>query len=154
MRKGQVGGSAHSIIQARWWFQVEGTVGSGIRLVGVMDLHYPPPGRRFWKRKRALPLKTKSRSRPRSENLSSCTGKSRVRFQVISEEGKVLVVLVSPPAKEKEDPSLKPFLNLLTKDVKENPQRIRPFPVDLLNRARSVVENVEVDLTGPLTGED
>lgn len=64
------------------------------------------------------------------------------------------MVLVSPPAKEKEDPSLKPFLNLLTKDVKENPQRIRPFPVDLLNRARSVVENVEVDLTGPLTGED
>src|SRR5271166_3102419 len=81
-------------------------------------------------------------------------GKSRVKFQIIPEEGKVLVVLVGPPAREKEDPALKPFLNLLTRDMKENPQRIRPFPVDLLNRARSVVENVEVDLNGPLTGED
>jgi antitoxin PrlF len=81
-------------------------------------------------------------------------GKSRVKFQVITEEGKVLVVLVGPPAKDKEDPALKPFLNLLTKDIKENPERIRPFPVDLLNRARPVVENVEVDLNGPLTGED
>jgi antitoxin PrlF len=81
-------------------------------------------------------------------------GKSRVKFQIIPDEGKVLVVLVGPPPREKEDPALKPFLNLLTRDIKENPRRIRPFPVDLLNRARSVVENVEVDLKGPLTGED
>ena len=31
---------------------------------------------------------------------------------------------------------------------------IQPFPVDLLERARSVVEGVEVDLNGPLVGED
>jgi antitoxin PrlF len=59
-----------------------------------------------------------------------------------------------PSSREKEDPALKPFLNLLTRDIKENPQRVRPFPLDLLKRARSVVENVEVDLKGPLTGED
>lgn len=81
-------------------------------------------------------------------------GKSRVKFQIISEEGRVVVVLIGPPSTENEDPALRPFLNLLTNDIKENPERIRPFPVDLLNRARSVVENVEVDLNGPLTGED
>jgi antitoxin PrlF len=91
---------------------------------------------------------------PIRKALKLRAGKSRVKFQVIPDEGKVLVVLVGPSSREKEDPALKPFLNLLTRDIKENPQRIRPFPVDLLNRARSVVENVEVDLKGPLTGED
>ena len=71
-------------------------------------------------------------------------GKSRVKFRVISEKGRVVVVLVGPPATEKQDPALRPFLNLLTKDVKENPERIQPFPVDLFKRARSVVENVGV----------
>jgi antitoxin PrlF len=91
---------------------------------------------------------------PIRKALKLRAGKSRVKFRVISEEGKVVVVLVGPPATRKEDRALRPFLNLLTKDIKENPQRIRPFPVDLLNRGRSVVENVEVDLNGPLTGED
>jgi antitoxin PrlF len=91
---------------------------------------------------------------PIRKALKLRAGKSRVKFRVISENGRVVVVLVGPPATEKEDPALRPFLNLLTKDIKENPQRIRPFPVDLLNRGRSVVENVEVDLDGPLTGED
>jgi antitoxin PrlF len=91
---------------------------------------------------------------PIRKALKLRAGESRVKFRVTSEKGRVVVVLVGPPATEKEDPALRPFLNLLTKDIRENPQRIRPFPVDLLNRGRSVVENVEVDLDGPLTGEE
>jgi hypothetical protein len=93
-----------------WWFQIERTVGSGIRLVGRNGF--------------ALP----SFMTPILEAEASLAAQNQITI----------------PA----------FLNLLTRDIKENPQRIRPFPVDLLNRARSVVENVEVDLKGPLTGED
>ncbi len=79
-------------------------------------------------------------------------GKSRIKFQI--QEGRVLVSRVDSPVKESEDPALKPFLDLLAKDIKERPDRIKPFPIDLLKRGRSVIEGVEVDLDGPLTGED
>jgi len=79
-------------------------------------------------------------------------GRSRIKFQVLPEEGRVVVARVDPPAEE--DPALKPFLRLLAKDISENPKRIKPFPADLLKRIRSAAKGVEVDLDGPLTGED
>jgi antitoxin PrlF len=56
--------------------------------------------------------------------------------------------------KEEEDPALKPFLQLLAKDMLKHPERIRPFPITLLERARSLSAGVQVDLDAPLTGED
>jgi antitoxin PrlF len=81
-------------------------------------------------------------------------GKSRVKFEVLPGDGRVLVSRVDSPARHEEDPALKPFLKLLAKDISENPKRIKAFPAELLGRIRSVVEGVEADLDGPLTGED
>jgi antitoxin PrlF len=80
-------------------------------------------------------------------------GESRIKFQIM-DEGKVQVVRVDPPVKEGEDPALKPFLDLLAKDIREHPERLCAFPPKLLKRARSLVKDAEVDLDGPLTGED
>jgi antitoxin PrlF len=90
---------------------------------------------------------------PIRKALKLTGGKSRIKFQ-ISKDGKVLVARVDPPAKEDEDPALKPFLNLLAKHMQAHPERIMPFPVSILERARSAVEGVDVDLDGPLTGDD
>jgi antitoxin PrlF len=79
-------------------------------------------------------------------------GQSRVKFQVLPEDGRVLVVRVDPPVQR--DPALKPFLDLLAKDLKKHPERIKPIPAGLVRRVRSVIEGVEIDLNGPLTGED
>jgi antitoxin PrlF len=81
-------------------------------------------------------------------------GQSRIKFQILPEEGRVMVIRVEPTAEEQEDPTLKPFLALLTKDIIQRPQRIAPFRAPLLKKARSLVKGVEVDLDGPLTGED
>ncbi|MFZ4775347.1 MAG: type II toxin-antitoxin system PrlF family antitoxin [Terrimicrobiaceae bacterium] len=80
-------------------------------------------------------------------------GHSRVRFQILPEDGRVIVLCVEA-LKEKEDFALKPFLALLQKDMRLHPRRIAPFPSLLLKRAHSLVEGVDVDLDGPLTGED
>ena len=90
---------------------------------------------------------------PIRKALKLTGGKSRIKFQ-ISKDGKVLVARVDPPAKDGEDPALRPFLTLLAKDIQEHPERIRPFPVSLVERARLAAEGVEVDLNGPLTGDD
>jgi antitoxin PrlF len=79
-------------------------------------------------------------------------GQSRLRFQ-LTEEGKVEMNLAQP-ATDEEDTALGPFLDLLEADFKSHPERIRPFPLRLLKKARSLVKGVEVDLDGPLTGED
>lgn len=80
-------------------------------------------------------------------------GQSRVKFQVHPEDGRVVMLRV-PAARVQEDPSLKPFLALLQKDIERHPHRLSSFPPSLLEKARSLVEGVEVDLDGPLTGED
>jgi antitoxin PrlF len=81
-------------------------------------------------------------------------GQSRVKFQILPENGRVMVLRAESPAKEHEDPALKPFLALLTKDFMRHPERIVPFPTPLLERAHSLVAGMDVDLDGPLTGED
>jgi bifunctional DNA-binding transcriptional regulator/antitoxin component of YhaV-PrlF toxin-antitoxin module len=80
-------------------------------------------------------------------------GKSRVKFQV-SPTGKVSFVRVGARAGKADDPALRPFLRLLAKDMEKVPARIKPFPIDLIERTRSAVAGVKVDLDGPLTGKD
>lgn len=81
-------------------------------------------------------------------------GRSRVKFQVLPGDGRVMVARVDAPAPKDEDPALKPFLNLLAVDIKEHPERIEPFPAGLLGRITSLVKGVKVDLERPLTGQD
>jgi antitoxin PrlF len=85
--------------------------------------------------------------------LKLTAAKSRIKFQ-ISTDGMVVVARVDPPLKEYEESALKPFLQLLAKDIQEHPERIGPFPATLLTRARSLVDGVKVDLDAPLAGED
>jgi bifunctional DNA-binding transcriptional regulator/antitoxin component of YhaV-PrlF toxin-antitoxin module len=81
-------------------------------------------------------------------------GESRVGFQILPAEGRVLVFRAEPKESEHEDPSLKPFLSLLAKDLREKPERIEPFPSKLLKKASSLVKGVAVNLDAPLTGKD
>lgn len=80
-------------------------------------------------------------------------GQSRVKFQVLPEEGRVVILRVEAD-QEPDDPVLEPFLALLQTDMRVHPQRISAFPASLLDRARSLVDGVEVNLDGPLIGED
>ena len=80
-------------------------------------------------------------------------GESRVKFQIV-DGGKVQVVRVDPSSKGDEDPALKPFLKLLSKDIQQHPERIAAFPPELLDQARALVRDIELDLDAPLTGED
>jgi antitoxin PrlF len=81
-------------------------------------------------------------------------GQSRIAF-IVAKNGTVRVVRAQSPVKQAEDdPELQPFLNMLAKDMREHPQRIKPLRPALLKKARDLVKGVEVDLNGPLIGED
>ena len=80
-------------------------------------------------------------------------GNNRIVFRVL-DKGQVLVVRASPKAKREEDPALRPFLDLLEKDMARHPKRIAPIPAKLLARSRELTKGVKVDLNGPLTGQD
>jgi antitoxin PrlF len=82
------------------------------------------------------------------------SGKSRIKFQVLPGDGRVVVARVDSPQGKENDPALRPFLDLLAGDMKEHPERIKPFPVELLNRIESLVSGVEIDLDAPLGGDD
>jgi antitoxin PrlF len=120
----------------------------------VMDLHYPVLMTPITEAEATLTTQNQI-TIPVSirKVLQLRGGESRVKFQV-TKEGKVLVVRVDPSTPEDEDPALKPFLDLLTKDLREHPERISPFSPKLLKRARALVRDVKVDLDGPLTGDD
>ena len=81
-------------------------------------------------------------------------GESRVKFQILPEEGRVMVVRVESDAEAQEDPALEPFLELLRLDMSKHPRRIARFPSTLLKKVRALVKGVKADLDDPLTGED
>jgi antitoxin PrlF len=55
-------------------------------------------------------------------------------------------VAISRVTKTESDPILQPFLDLLAQDIEHNPQRLQPISVDLIDRIRSLVSDVDVDL--------
>ena len=78
---------------------------------------------------------------------------SRVMFKY--SKGSIILVRIErkKPA-NRGDRTLRPFLDLLAKDIMKRTERIVPFPPDLLSRARSLVAGVDVDLNAPLMGQD
>jgi antitoxin PrlF len=52
------------------------------------------------------------------------------------------------------DPLLGQFLDFLATDIQSNPQHLRQVSTDLVDRVRSLVGNVDLDLDAPLAAED
>lgn len=64
-------------------------------------------------------------------------------------------VVISRVVEETEDdPILASFLNLLAKDMKNNPEHIQAVNSDMVSRSKSLVEGVDIDLDAPLLDED
>jgi antitoxin PrlF len=69
----------------------------------------------------------------------------------ISPNGQVIISRVDEP---ENDPVLGKFLSFLAEDMNKNPQHIRAISHDLVDRVRSLVADVELDLDAPLSDED
>jgi antitoxin PrlF len=52
------------------------------------------------------------------------------------------------------DPLLGQFLDFLATDIQQNPHHVRQVSSDLVDRIRSLVGNVDLDLDAPLAAED
>ncbi|NIJ42615.1 antitoxin PrlF [Parvibaculum indicum] len=63
-------------------------------------------------------------------------------------------VYIEPDREEAGDPALGAFLDLLEKDVREHPERLRAFDGALLERMKALVEGVDVDLDAALSPDD
>ncbi|WP_373539023.1 type II toxin-antitoxin system PrlF family antitoxin [Chamaesiphon sp.] len=69
----------------------------------------------------------------------------------IGSDGQVTIARIED---ENNDPLLGQFLNFLAQDIQTNPQHIRQVSSDLVDRIRSLVANVNLDLDAPLTDDD
>ena len=75
----------------------------------------------------------------------------KIRYTIESDNK----VTISRVVEEKEsDPILGSFLKFLAKDMKENPEHIQAISPDLVNRAKSLTEGVDIDLDAPLEDEE
>ncbi len=63
-------------------------------------------------------------------------------------------VTISRAEDENNDPLLGQFLDFLATDIQHHPQHVQQVSSDLLNRMRSLVGNVDLDLDAPLAAED
>lgn len=64
------------------------------------------------------------------------------------------VVLRRAEAVEEADPALGAFLDFLTRDIVEHPERLRAMDTGLVRRIQSLVGGIEVDLDAPLSADD
>ncbi|MEE3717005.1 type II toxin-antitoxin system PrlF family antitoxin [Tumidithrix elongata RA019] len=67
----------------------------------------------------------------------------------IQNDGRVVISRVG-----QSDPLLGKFLNFLTKDIANNPDRLQAVSADLASRVQSLVAGLEVDLDAQLLDED
>ena len=63
-------------------------------------------------------------------------------------------VVLSRAQQQEDDPALGAFLGFLERDIKAHPQRVGAVTPGLVDRARSLVAGVEVDLDKSLPSED
>lgn len=64
------------------------------------------------------------------------------------------VVLAKRTSPEKPDPVIGKFLAFLARDMASSPSRVRAVPRNLVTRANSLVEGVDVDLDASLPDDD
>ena len=64
------------------------------------------------------------------------------------------VLLTRAATAEGDDPVLGPFLDFLTRDLANHPERLRAVDAGLVQRLQSLVSGVEVDLDAALPADD
>ena len=64
------------------------------------------------------------------------------------------VVLTRAEGSEGDDPVLGQFLGFLARDIADHPERLQAVDARLVQRLRSLVGGVEVDLDAPLSADD
>jgi len=64
------------------------------------------------------------------------------------------VVLSRAQRNEGADPALGVFLGFLVRDIAEHPERLQTVDAGLVQRIRSLVGGVEIDLGAPLSADD
>jgi len=74
----------------------------------------------------------------------------KIRYEIQSNE----TVIISRADQEESDPVCEKFLKFLEQDMKDNPQHLQTVDSDLVERARSLVSDVEVNLDKPLSDEE
>lgn len=78
--------------------------------------------------------------------------RGRVVFRGLADG--TVVIAKADAAKQEDDPVLGRFLSFLERDIAERPQAIRAVPRSLVERARELVEGVEVDLDAALPDDE
>ena len=64
------------------------------------------------------------------------------------------VVLTRAEASDVDDPVLGQFLGFLARDISNHPERLQTVDAHFLQRIRSLVDSVEVDLNAALSADD
>jgi len=88
---------------------------------------------------------------PVREALKLSPGKDRIHYQVLA-EGKVLISRME--VYQHADPVIDSFLNFLEQDMAADPANIVPLNPALMQRARELTSNMDIDLDAPLDGEE
>lgn len=78
-------------------------------------------------------------------------GKHDKIHYVIQPDGAVLMTRSTP---SEEDPLVGNFLEFLAQDMKKHPDHIQLIDAGLVNRIRSLVGRIKVDLDTPLSADD
>lgn len=63
-------------------------------------------------------------------------------------------VVMTRSVEKEDDPVVGRFLNFLAEDIAKHPERLRTVDTQLLSHIRSLVADVEVDLSAPLSADD
>ncbi|MDH5528271.1 MAG: type II toxin-antitoxin system PrlF family antitoxin [Nitrospirota bacterium] len=77
--------------------------------------------------------------------------RDKIRY-VIQSNGRVVITRAG--SAEEDDPVLGQFLGFLAHDVAGHPERIQALNTGLVQRIRSLVGDVEIDLDAPLSDDD
>jgi antitoxin PrlF len=64
------------------------------------------------------------------------------------------VVLTRAEAAEADDPVLGQFLGFMARDIASHPERLQAINTGLVQRLKSLVAGVEIDLDAPLSADD
>ena len=64
------------------------------------------------------------------------------------------VVLSRAEVSETDDPVLGQFLNFLSRDMAEHPERLQALDASFVQRCQSLTMGIEVDLDAPLSADD
>ncbi|RMH75677.1 MAG: type II toxin-antitoxin system PrlF family antitoxin [Cyanobacteria bacterium J007] len=73
---------------------------------------------------------------------------------IIQPDGQILISRAVENESEESDPALESFLSFLERDIKDRPEHIQPITSKLVDRARALVADLDVNLDESLSEED